>query len=270
LLARRWQVKTWWWMLRVTKERDAAIVGGLTFLLVLLWLGFFVHRAPRFAGSVTGHVLGITGATLMLVPLAYVVVKRVPGIKRVVTQRIPMRTLLAWHIYAGVLGPVLVLVHTGHHFNSALGIALTAMTIIVALSGYIGRYLMKSVGEGLRTKKALLTEAQQAFEVLREQSSAEVLQVPALLAPFGLLRKLRSVLFVDNLAPPSDAIQLAYKSMRVATLQADLECAVKAQEGIKRIFGTWLKVHIGISFLLYGLLILHIWASIHFGLRWIS
>ena len=39
-------------MLRVTKERDGAIVGGLTFLLILLWLGFFVHRAPRFAGSV--------------------------------------------------------------------------------------------------------------------------------------------------------------------------------------------------------------------------
>ena len=257
-------------MLRVTKERDGAIVGGLTFLLILLWLGFFVHRSPRFAGSAVGHSIGIVGATLMLVPLAYVFIKRVPGIKRVVTQRVPMRTLLAWHIYAGVLGPVLVLIHTGHHFHSPLGIALTAMTIIVALSGYIGRYLMKSIGEDLRTKKALLSEAQQAFEGLRRQSSAASPQLLALPQPVGLLSRLRSVLFNEELQPPSAAMQLAHKSMRVAALQADLEYAVRTQAGIKKVFGKWLKVHIGISFLLYALLALHVWASIHFGLRWLS
>ena len=257
-------------MLRVTKERDSAIVGGLTFLLVLLWLGFFVHRSPRFAGSVPGQVIGITGAVLMLVPLAYVIIKRVPWIKRTVTQRVPMRTLLAWHIYAGVLGPVLVLIHTGHHFHSPLGIALTAMTIIVALSGYIGRYLMKSIGEDLRTKKALLSEAQQVFGDLHRRSSAASPQALTLPQPIGFVRKLRSVLFNEELPLPSDAMRLAQTSMRVAALQADLEYAVRTQEGVKSVFGTWLKVHIGISFLLYALLALHVWASIHFGLRWLS
>ena len=257
-------------MLKVTKERDGAIVGGLTFLLILLWLGFFVHRSHRFAGSVTGHAIGIAGATLMLVPLAYVFIKRVPGLKRVVTQRVPMRTLLAWHIYAGVLGPVLVLIHTGHHFHSPLGIALTAMTIIVALSGYIGRYLMKSIGEDLRTKKALLREAQEAFEALRAHSSSASPQVLAAPHPMGLLGKLRSALFDDALAPPSKSTQFAQRSLRVAALQADLEYAVRTQESVKKVFGKWLKVHIGISFLLYALLALHVWASIHFGLRWLS
>lgn len=257
-------------MLRVTKERDGAIVGGLTFLLILLWLGFFVHRSPRFAGSPMGQVVGIVGATLMLVPLAYVVIKRVPGIKRVVTQRVPMRTLLAWHIYAGVLGPVLVLIHTGHHFHSPLGIALTTMTITVAISGYIGRYLMKSIGEDLRTKKALLREAQQAFDVLRTQSRITSPQDLALPRPVGFFNKLHSALFSESLALPSDAMLLAQKSLRVAALQADLEYAVRAQEGVKSVFGKWLKAHIGISFLLYGLLALHIWSSIHFGLRWLS
>ena len=257
-------------MLRVTKERDAAIVGGLTFLLVLLWLGFFVHRSPRFAGSATGHAIGIVGATLMLVPLAYVVVKRVPRIKRFVTRRVPMRTLLAWHIYAGVIGPVFVLIHTGHHFHSPLGVALTAMTIIVALSGYIGRYLMKSIGEDLRKKKALLSETQQAFDALRAQSSTASSQGLTLPRSVGLLGKLRSALFDEDLAPTSDSMRLAKKSMRIAGLQAELEGAVRTQEGIKKVFGTWLKVHIGISFLLYALLALHVWASVYFGLRWIS
>ena len=257
-------------MLRVKKERDGAIVGGLTFLLVLLWLGFFVHRSPRFAGTATGHAIGIVGATLMLVPLVYVVIKRVPRIKRAVTRHIPMRTLLAWHIYAGILGPVLVLIHTGHHFHSPLGIALTAMTIIVALSGYIGRYLMKSIGADLRTKKALLREAQQAFDSLRAQLSAASPKALALSPPVGFLRRLRAALFNDNLEPPLEAVRLEQKSIMLATLQADLEYTIREQEGIKRVFGKWLKVHIGISILLYALLALHVWASIHFGLRWLS
>lgn len=257
-------------MLKVTKERDGAIVGGLTFLLILLWLGFFVHRSPRFAGSATGHAIGVVGATLMLVPLAYVIIKRTPSIKHAVTQQVPMRTLLAWHIYAGILGPILVLIHTGHHFHSPLGIALTAMTIIVALSGYIGRYLMKSIGADLRTKKELLLETQQAFDTLRAQSGAASSEALTLPLPGGFLRKLRNALFTDNLEPPSDTQRLARKAIRIANLQAELEYAVRAQEGIKKIFGKWLKVHIGISFLLYALLALHIWSSIHFGLRWLS
>lgn len=52
----------------------------------------------------------------MLVPFAYLVVKRIPPLKRLVTQRISLRTFLAWHIYAGAPGPILVLLHTGHKF----------------------------------------------------------------------------------------------------------------------------------------------------------
>lgn len=261
---------TWWSMLRVTKERDSAIVGGLTFLLVLLWLGFFVHRAPRFAGSVPGQVFGIVGAALMLVPLAYVIVKRVPWLKRAVTRRVPMRTLLAWHIYAGVLGPVLVLIHTGHHFHSPLGIALTTMTIVVALSGYIGRYLMKSIGEDLRTKKALLSEAKHAFDFLSQQAAPAAPTALVITPPMGFLRRLRAALFDEAVLRPSSEAQHAQRSMRVAALQADLEYAVRMQEGVKRVFDKWLKVHIAISFVLYALLVLHVWSSIHFGLRWLT
>ena len=56
----------------------------------------------------------------------------------------------------------------------------------------------------------------------------------------------------------------------VNALQADLEYAVRMQEGVKRVFDKWLKVHIAISFVLYALLVLHVWSSIHFGLRWLT
>src|SRR5262249_13526918 len=51
---------------------------------------------------------------------------------------------------------------------------------------------------------------------------------------------------------------------------ADLEYAVKTHETFRRLFGRWLRVHILISFVLYGLLALHVWAAIRYGLRWFA
>jgi hypothetical protein len=83
------------------KERERFVVSGLVVLMLLLWLGFLVHRDPRFAGSFWGGVLGVSGAALMLVPLAYSLVKRVKWVQERVWRWVSMRTLLAWHIYAG-------------------------------------------------------------------------------------------------------------------------------------------------------------------------
>ena len=99
----------------------------------------------------------------MLVPLAYLIVKRVGPLKRAVTRRVSLRTLLAWHIYAGILGPILGLLHTGHKFVSPLGIALTAMMIVVVLSGFIGRYLLGRTGQTIREKREMLTDLELAY-----------------------------------------------------------------------------------------------------------
>ena len=96
------------------KEKERLIISGLVVLMLVLWLGFPFHQSPRFAGSLWGGILGVVGAVLMLVPLAYMVVKRNKRLKKYVSKWVSMRTLLAWHIYAGVLGPVLVVIHSGH------------------------------------------------------------------------------------------------------------------------------------------------------------
>ena len=70
---------------------------------------------------------------LMLIPLVYLIVKRLPWLKQGVTRAVSMRSLLAIHMYAGVLGPILGVLHSGHTFNSPLGISLTAMMIVVVL-----------------------------------------------------------------------------------------------------------------------------------------
>ncbi len=86
------------------RDREWTIVTLLVLLMLTVWLGFLLHSSPRFAGSLFGGVLGVTGTFLMLVPLVtYIVVKRVQVIKRRVTGWMSMRTLLMVHIYTAIL-----------------------------------------------------------------------------------------------------------------------------------------------------------------------
>lgn len=252
------------------KERERLIVTGLVTLLLLLWLGFLFHRDPRFAGSAWGGVLAVSGSLLMLVPLLYLIVKRIPGLKKWVTRRVSMRTLLSWHIYAGILGPILVILHTGHKFVSPLGIALTAMTILVVLSGFAGRYLMSQVSQNITEKKQMLTQLELAYRATATELAAHPEEVAALRPLSGFFSNLLARFFVVSPATGAGSAPVSVRAVRLAESIADVEYAIKTHETFKRWFAGWLRFHIVISFILYGLLVLHVWAGLHYGLRWFA
>lgn len=251
------------------KEKEKIVVTGLVFLMLLAWLGFPLHHSHRFAGSFWGGVFGVTGALLMLVPLAYLVVKRNKKLKQAVTKRVSMRTLLAWHIYAGVLGPILVILHSGHKYNSSLGITLTAMTLLVVVSGFIGRYLMSGFAKEIKAKKAMLSKLQTAYD----QAVVQVGSHPATaegLRPFsGFFSRLTAGFLLSEasdtaITPHQSTITL----VRLAESIADVEYAIATHEDFKLWFGKWLKFHIAISFVLYALMFMHAYYAVYFGLRW--
>lgn len=253
------------------KEREALTIGGLVLFFSLFWLGFLVHRSPRFAGSFWGGMLGVSGATLILVPLAYLVIKRVKTLKQAVTRRVSMRTLLAWHIYAGVLGPILVLFHTGHKFESPLGIALTSMTIIVVLSGFTGRYLLGQISQETKEKRTMLNELNASYQETLQRLRTCCADKTAQLKPFaGFFPRLLGGAFFRFQEQESDTMSIGLRAIRLSDAIADLEYAIKTHDTIKHVFTWWLKIHITLSMVLYTLLALHIWAAIHFGLRWFS
>lgn len=246
------------------KEREGIIITGVVSLLFLAWLGFFFHRSPRFPGSGIGAVFGITGAALMLIPLAYPVAKRIPFINTRVIQYVSMQTLLSLHVYAGILGPLLALIHTGHKFDSSLGIALTAVMLLVVVSGFAVRYFLTYVNQEIKDKLVLLQTARgdldSAWGIL-EGSPAELSDMPkgpiliAGLASFGIEIPING--------PAGEVV-------RTAEGVADLEYAIRTDEVFKRWFSRSLKLHIVLSVILYVLLALHIWSGIHFGLRWLG
>lgn len=252
------------------KEREPVVVGGLVLVLLLLWLGFLFHVAPGFAGSAWGGVFGVSGALLMLVPLAYLLIKRIPPLKKSVTQHVSIRTLLTWHIYAGVLGPILAVLHTGHKFVSPLGIALTATTLVVVLSGFVGRYLMSQFSQEIRAKKDMLTRLELAYRETAGELAARPEQTAVLRPLMGFWSRLAAGVVVSSPGTAQGPQPALVRALRLADAIADVEYAAKTHETFKRWFAGWLKIHIVISFILYTLLALHVWAEIHFGLRWFS
>ena len=250
------------------KERERIVVTGLVVLMLITWLGFALHQSPRFAGSFWGGVLAVSGATLMLFPLLYLFIKRISFLKRFVTRLVSMRTLLTWHIYAGVIGPILVLLHTGHKFESALGIALTGMTLIVVVSGFVGRYLMSFIAEELREKRDALAGLRKEYDAL----AAAVAQDPQTAEQVGMLRHVQTRLLTWAFAGhgQESRISTPAKALRLAESIADVESAISSHEHFKRAFGVWLKFHIVISLVLYALLGLHVWSAVYFGLRWFT
>ena len=197
----------------------------------------------------------------MLVPLAaYSVVKRVRVIKRRVTGWISMRTLLAVHIYMALLGSILVLLHTGHKFDSPLGMGLTAMVLLVVLSGFIGRYLMSHISRSLREKEQMLRGLQLGFEQTGDGLTHRKVEPTSVRSMAG-----RPWSWLGGQSQTEDS---ASSVSAVVGGIADFEYSIAVHGWMKNRFQKWLRFHLVISGVLCFLLALHVWSGVYYGLRW--
>jgi hypothetical protein len=245
------------------REREGIVVAGVICLLLLTWLGFFLHRSPRFPGSGIGAIFGIAGAVLMLLPLAYTVVKRIPFLFARVTPHISMQSLMTLHVYAGIVGPLLAIIHTGHKFDSWLGIALTTVMLLVVVSGFVVRYLLTFVANDMKEKLALLQTARGDLDAAWGVIENAQVETSVLRKAPGMIANLASLVIMPPAGNPTTEVT------RIADAVADLEYSVRMHEFFKLWFGWSLKLHIILSVFLYLLLALHIWAGVQYGLRWL-
>ena len=112
----------------------AAMIG-----LTLVYVPIATQGIPRASG-VLGHGLGILGFLLMLsTETLYSLRKRARG--KAIGR---MSTWLQIHIFTGLVGPFMVLLHSAWKFNGLAGV-LMLMTIIIVLSGIVGRYIYTAV-----------------------------------------------------------------------------------------------------------------------------
>ena len=232
-------------------EKEKLAVGSLVTLLLFLAPGYLLHVSPRFAGSVAGGIFGIAGATLLILLLVYPLVKHVKWLNSRVTRHIPLRTLLTFHVYAGIFGPILGIVHSGHKYQSPLGIVLILTILVVVLTGFVGRYYLATLLVGQRQQESMLATLRNAYNrvaaTLAGRSALSAAGAPETAA----------------VTPPNVPI------LPLVDAIADLEYAIGARETVKRILGRWMIVHVTASIIMYLLLGLHIWSGIYYELRWL-
>ena len=125
------------------------------------------HDVLRSSGIV-GHWLGLIGSLMMLILLLYTFRKRLVWLHRAGDIRI----WLDYHIWLGVTGPLLVILHSTFKFQGLVAFSYWSM-IAVALSGVLGRYLYLQIpraesGEELNETQLLTHEAELRSELHEE------------------------------------------------------------------------------------------------------
>ncbi len=174
--------------------------SALTLLVLGVLLYAWLHRNDSGMTPETGlgYLLGITGSVMMLVLLIYPLRKRVRGLDWLGKVGDVFRV----HMVLGIVGPLLVLLHTNFKLGAPnSNVALLAMLIVVA-SGVIGRFLYSHIHVGLYGRKAELQDFIGDAEALKAILGHDVDAGPSLqnelmafeaeaLAKAGLLDALR-------------------------------------------------------------------------------
>lgn len=143
-------------MLRGYKELWLALLAML--LITGLYGAVYVStQAIPPAYELFGHGIGIIGFILMLMTeTLYSLRKRSRSVKWG-----KMSTWLQSHIFMGLVGPFMVLLHSSWKFNGLAGVSML-LTVIIVISGFIGRYIFTRIPrtmDGLEIEGTLSQEA---------------------------------------------------------------------------------------------------------------
>jgi hypothetical protein len=135
-------------------ERFGAQLGFGTALAALLlgWLG----REGRElnAGSGFGLALGIVALTCMLAQLLYPFRKRL----RFLTFLGPVKHWFRSHMIIGTVGPIAALYHCNFAPGSVNSAVALYSALLVAASGFVGRYIYSKIHQGLYGRRTTLQE----------------------------------------------------------------------------------------------------------------
>ena len=138
------------------KRKNTHFELEIAFALIILLSGVYVAYdlldKPRGAHPL-GQWLGIIGTAMMVMTeVLYSLRKRT----RLLNRFGPLRWWLSFHIVTGLVGPFLVLMHTGLAFRGLAGFTMI-LTGIIVFSGFLGRYLFTKINHPHETDNLILT-----------------------------------------------------------------------------------------------------------------
>ena len=263
--------------------------------IVLIGLdGWSYYTAPRTVrghlpahvwlrpSGAAGHMFGIAGFVMMLVPVVYSVRKKVRRFRNSGS----MKSWLEVHVFCGIAGPALVTFHASFKFNGVVSVAYWSM-IAVASSGFVGRYLYVRIPRSLRgielttselderarqlsadlaeaALPAAMLEKVAAFERSVEPPHGRPLSAAGLV--MGELRmrraheRLRREIAAAGVAP--DLLRAAaHLIAERATLLRQAAYLAKT----KRLFDLWHVFHMPLVYVMFAIVVVHVAVTVYLG-----
>jgi hypothetical protein len=236
-------------------------------------------------GGTQGHAMGIVGSSMMVVMLVYSLRKRFAPLRRLGKLRI----WLDFHIYCGVIGPLLVVLHSSFKVQGLVSLSFWSM-VAVASSGVLGRYLYLQIPRSRAGDELSLGEAERAGRELTERLRADfgldeagverldamaadhvrpragVLTTFLLLPWDGLRLRLGVRRFVRNLPGVSGAERRGLlKTLRQRAL---LQRRLLIWERLQQLFHYWHVFHKPFAVVMYLFMVVHIVVAMATGYGW--
>lgn len=217
--------------MRERRHINELLLAALAMLLIggAYYLVMQNRQVPPPAGEFFGHSIGVVGFILMLsTEILYSLRKR--------SRRAfwgPLSEWLSLHVFTGLVGPYMVMLHTAWKFGGLAGIV-TWMMLVVVASGVLGRYLYSLVPhsrDGLELQAAELEGQIQAL-----QAQIEALE-------------------------PSQTRQLKGLQLR----QRLLVRQAKRLPLTRRLLSAWHFLHVPLSLALFVAAFVHVYAALYYG-----
>ena len=246
------------------------------------------YRQLRPAGD-TGHAFGIIGSAMMLFMLLYSLRKRTAVFKK-------WGHLSHWldiHIYFGIVGPLLVILHTSFKVQGLVAVSFWSM-ITVALSGILGRYLYLQIPRNFDGDELTDSELKNTYSRMTDDLSktapiddkilatieSEIMPPPP--TTVGLFGAVWFI-FIDDISrrfrggkiipkyssllklPPNKVRQLTNLIKKRALLRRKIHFINQVQQ----LFHYWHVFHKPFAIIMYIVMLVHVSIAFWLGYTWI-
>jgi len=241
--------------------------------------GYWVWKS----GGSMGHSLGVVGSLMMVLMLLYSVRKRARALRR-------LGTLSRWldvHIYLGVFGPLLVVLHSSFKVGGLVSLSFWSM-IVVATSGVVGRFLYVQIprtraGDELGLVAVQKLDAQLSDQLRRLGMSEETLRrLEDVVAPPqerpGILRALFEVAVGDlrvrsrlrsfTRSYRAGTAAAASRFRRVLREKAVIHRRILLWDALHELFHYWHVLHKPFAVVMYLFMLVHVGVAVMTGYGW--
>lgn len=220
-----------------------AFFAILLITLLYLFVALAWQKIPP-AADLFGHSLGVLGFLLMLSTETLYSLR-----KRSLSAR--WGRLSAWlrvHIFTGLVGPYMVLLHSSWKLNGLAGVTLL-LTLVIVASGFIGRYIYTAIP---RTADGVEMEAA-ALAGYLAQVEAELAHLSAPRPPYA------------SPADPRQERELRRQQAALRKQHAALRRQVSALARTRRLLSIWHTIHVPLGLALFTAAIFHILAALYYA-----